>query len=209
MINPDGIKNIIFDFGGVLFEIDYTLPVIAFGELGHTDFALLYAQASQNEIFDRLETGRISNEDFLKYLHSFVPNATMLDVCDAWNCILKGLWPAHVDLVKRLRTQGYSTFLLSNTNAIHVAVFEEMIEESYGLEKFYSAFNQIYYSNKIGIKKPHPETFLEVCMWNDLQPEQTLFIDDSPQHVHGAQKAGLSGHHLTKSEHLPELLSKF
>ncbi len=207
MIQSGGIKNIIFDFGGVLFEIDYNLPIKAFAELGYANFASVYTQAVQNDMFDMLETGKISNENFFKYLHSLVPEATMLDVSHAWNCILIGIWPGRVELVRRLRNKGYRTFLLSNTNAIHVAEFEEMIDDKIGLEHFQNAFEKIYYSNSIGIKKPHADTFLEVCRWNDLVPSETLFIDDSKQHVDGAEKAGLMAHHLLPGENLEVLLA--
>jgi putative hydrolase of the HAD superfamily len=209
MINPSGIKNIIFDFGGVLFEIDYNLPIKAFAELGYPNFHEVYTQANQNEIFDQLETGKISNEQFLRYLHTLAPDATMLDVSRAWNCILLRLWPERVEFVKKLRNKGYKTFLLSNTNAIHVAEFEEMIDDTMGIENFQSAFEHIYYSNKIGIKKPYPETYLELCSWNNLEPAETLFIDDSKQHVEGALRAGLHAYHIQPSQSIVDLMSGF
>lgn len=206
MQSLSGIRNIIFDFGGVLFDIDYKLPIEAFRELGYDNFGEVYTQSSQNEIFDQLETGKISNEAFFRYLHSLVPNATMLDVSIAWNSILIGLWPERVEFVKQLKRQGYRTFLLSNTNAIHVTVFEEMIDDTMGLESFREAFEKVYYSNVIGIKKPYPETFLQVCAWNNLDPKETLFIDDSIQHVEGAIKAGLKGYHLKGGENIVNVI---
>ncbi len=209
MIDPNGIKNIIFDFGGVLFEIDYKLPINAFAELGYPAFHEVYTQANQNEIFDQLETGKISNEQFLRYLHTLAPDATMLDVSRAWNCILLRLWPERVEFVKKLRNKGYRTFLLSNTNAIHVAEFEEMIDDTMGIENFQSAFEHIYYSNKIGIKKPYPETYLEICKWNNMEPGETLFIDDSKQHVDGALRAGLHAYHIQPTESIVDVMSGF
>ena len=100
-------------------------------------------------------------------------------------------------------------FLLSNTNAIHVAEFERMIDETYGLSKFKSYFEKVYYSNEIGLKKPYPETFLEVCKWNDLDPSETLFIDDSLQHVEGAKKAGLQVAHLKSDYTLEQIFADF
>jgi putative hydrolase of the HAD superfamily len=143
----------------------------------------------------------------MQFLHSFVPHATRREVDDAWNCILLGLWPEKVALVKSLREKGYRTFLLSNTNAIHVAEFEKMIAASMGLEQFRSAFEKVYYSNEIGIKKPYPETFLAVCEWNGLVPAETMFIDDSKQHVDGAAAAGLIAVHLTPDKELHGLFS--
>lgn len=201
------IRNVIFDFGGVLFEIDYHAPVREFKKIGFENFDEIYTQASQTDLFDRLETGNISNEDFYSTIHSYCPSATRAQVEDAWNSILTRILPEKVDLVGLVKASGKRTFLLSNTNAIHVAEFEKMIEAGYGLERFKSQFEKVYYSNEIGIKKPYPATFLEVCKWNDLNPDETLFIDDSIQHVEGAKKAGLQVQHLKPGNELENIVS--
>lgn len=207
--SPSEIRNIIFDFGGVLFDIDYLAPTRAFKKLGVANFEQVYSKATQTDVFDLLETGKISNEDFLRYLEGFVPDGvTRSQVLEAWNCILTGIPKGRVDALHSL--QGYRTFLLSNTNAIHVEEFEKMVDKAVGLDHFKSAFEKVYYSNAIGIRKPHPETYLTVCKWNDLVPEETLFIDDSPQHVEGARKAGLHAYHLqVDTEDIRDLLAKF
>jgi glucose-1-phosphatase len=199
---PETVRNVIFDFGGVLFEIDYHLPVKAFADLGYASFAEIYAQAAQNPIFDQLETGKIESEKFMQYLHGLVPSATRKQVDDAWNSILLHLMPEQVNFVHQVKASGRRTFMLSNTNAIHVEVFEKMISDLMPLDDFHSAFEKIYYSNVIGIKKPYPETYLKVCAWNNLKPSETLFIDDSIQHVNGASEAGLQTYHLKPGERL-------
>lgn len=203
------IKNIIFDFGGVFFEIDYNLPIEAFKKLGFASFDQLYTQSNQNEMFDRLETGKISNQEFLDYLHSFVPHADFDQVLHAWNCILLHIWPDQAEVARMMKESGYRTFLLSNTNAIHVEVFERMIDDRMPLEKFKSYFEKVYYSNAIGIKKPYPSTYLTICEWNNLVPEETLFIDDSIQHVKGAEQAGLAAYHLKPGQLLSEVLQPY
>ena len=206
MISLKGIRNVIFDFGGVLFEIDYDLPAHAFDKLGFTGFRDLYTQAAQNPIFDLLETGKVSNDEFLDFLQSHVPSASRSQVLEAWNVILLHILPAEVEFVYRLRQSGVRTFLLSNTNAIHVAEFEQMIASTMDFELFRNSFEKIYYSNAIGLKKPHPETYLTLCEWNGLTPSETLFIDDSKQHVEGALKAGLHAYHLQPGERISALL---
>jgi len=201
-----GIRNVIFDFGGVFFEIDYDLPARAFQDLGFAGFRDLYSQALQNPIFDLLETGQVSNEEFLNFLQAHVPGATREQVSHAWNVILLHIMPEEVAWAQRTRKAGYRTFLLSNTNAIHVEVFEKMIADKMDITEFQSAFETIYYSNVIGLKKPHPDTFLKVCQWNKLNPSETLFIDDSIQHVNGALEAGLRAYHLKPGERLSRIL---
>jgi putative hydrolase of the HAD superfamily len=90
--------------------------------------------------------------------------------------------------------------LLSNTNAIHAAVFEADLQSTLDdAAAFWGAFEQAHYSHDIGMKKPHPDTFLHVCNIHGLAPERTLFLDDSIQHVEGAARAGLHAHHLDLS----------
>jgi putative hydrolase of the HAD superfamily len=209
MISKEGIRNVIFDFGGVLFEIDYELPVKAFEKLGFPDFRLFYTQTAQNPMFDLLETGGVDNDTFLNFLNELVPHASRKQVLDAWNVILLRIWSSEVEFVHSLRQSGIRTFLLSNTNAIHVSEFERMIADSMDVELFKAAFEKIYYSNVIGRKKPHPETFLQLCEWNGLVPSETLFIDDSLQHVEGALKAGLQAYHLKPNERVSAVLKSF
>jgi glucose-1-phosphatase len=204
-----GVKTLLLDFGGVLFDIDYRLPIEAFAKLGYEDFGTLYTQAAQNKWFDDLETGKIDIESFYIYLHSFVPNAQRIQVVDAWNSILLTLRVKEVAFVKRMRNNGLRTLMLSNTNAIHVAEFEKTIDQTMGLEQFRDAFDEIYYSNVIGIKKPYPSTFLSICSRNGILPSETLFIDDSIQHVNGAIEAGMLVHHLLPHEKISEVLFEF
>ncbi len=204
---PHEIDAVILDFGGVLYDIDYGAPARAFKALGMTDFEEIYSQASQTDLFDRLEKGTISNDDFIDALHAYVPDGvTKAQVLDAWMVILLGIPKQRVDFVHRLKSHK-RTFLLSNTNAIHVARFEQDIEREMGLDYFKSAFEKVYYSNEIGLKKPYPDTYLEVCRRNDLIPERTLFIDDSVQHVKGALEAGLHAYHIeVPGEEITEVL---
>ena len=204
------IRNIIYDFGGIFFEIDYHAPVRAFKALGFQDFDKIYAQAAQTDLFDKLETGKLSNEDFYLEIEKLCPVGTTREqIVEAWNCILLYIDPDKVALAQTSRDRGIRTFLLSNTNAIHVAAFEKMIDDKMGIDVFKKAFEKIYYSNEIGIKKPYPSTFLEVCKWNELNPKETLFIDDSIQHVEGAKKAGLHAAHLKPGYGLKEILEEF
>lgn len=194
--SPQEIDTIIFDFGGVLFDIDYDAPVRAFAELGLGDFKSLYTQAAQNPLFDLLETGKISDEDFYEALRvHFKSELNDQRLETAWNSILTGIPKGRVELIHQLKAEK-RTLLLSNTNAIHVRAFEKMMDQQFGLDYFRSAFEKVHYSNEIGIKKPDPKTFLALCDWHELKPERTLFIDDSLQHVEGALKAGLKAYHL-------------
>ncbi|MEN9947755.1 MAG: hypothetical protein RL106_578 [Bacteroidota bacterium] len=196
------IRNIIFDFGGVLFAIDYNAPAREFSKLGWEGFTSEYAQAAQSDVYDRLEIGDISTEDFWNYLYQKMVNVPQQAVRDAWNSILLHPIAERIAAVPQIKNAGYRTFLLSNTNATHVPAFEQMMIDSGDFPNFKAGFEKIHYSQELGMRKPHPETFLHLCQLHGLLPSETLFIDDSIQHVEGAKKAGLQTLHLTPEKDL-------
>jgi FMN phosphatase YigB (HAD superfamily) len=196
------IRNIIFDFGGVLFAIDYNAPAREFAKLGWDGFTAEYAQAAQNDVYDRLEIGDISVSEFWNYLYAKMPSASQQQVQDAWNSILLQPISERIAAIPSIRKSGFRTFLLSNTNATHVPAFEQMMKDNGDFELFVQGFEKIHYSQELGKRKPHPETYLHLCAIHALIPAETLFIDDSIQHVEGAKKAGLQTMHLTPEKDL-------
>ena len=193
----EDLEGAILDFGGVLYDIDYDAPPKAFARLGDAEFASLYHQASQSEWFDQLEVGTLSRDVFYNHLKARCQEGTTLEeVHAAWCCILTGMPPSRATLVQALG-QKTRLFLLSNTNAIHAQVFEADLRATLSDDAaFWGAFEAAHYSHDLGMKKPHPETFLHVCERHGLNPARTLFLDDSIQHVEGAHRAGLHAHHL-------------
>lgn len=190
-MQAEAIKNIIFDFGGVLINIDYAAPVHAFAQLGIKDFNRFYSQQQQTDLFDRLETGKISAADFRNTIRQVSGiNLTDEQIDQAWNSILLDLPEERLELLYALRKK-YRLFLLSNTNDIHVKAFETSLMKQYGKNIFEELFEAHYFSSSLGMRKPDPETFEKIIQLNHLQPQDTLFIDDSPQHIEGAAKAGL------------------
>lgn len=185
------IKNIIFDLGGVLLNVDYDAPVRAFTRLGVQGFDQLYAQAHQSDLFDQLETGKISPDGFRdkirEYCHCKLTNQ---EIDEAWNSILLDFPRDRYEFLLALKKQ-YRLFLLSNTNAIHISCFEEDLRKKYGKNIFNEVFEHCYYSSDLGMRKPHPETFEKVIQLSGLNAGDTLFIDDSIQHIEGATKTGL------------------
>ena len=123
-VSLDDLDAVILDFGGVLYDIDYDAPPKAFAALGDPDFASLYHQAAQSTWFDDLETGQLDRETFYGHLAKRChPGTTTDQIHEAWCCILTGMPPERAALVTDLGTRT-RLFLLSNTNAIHAAVFE-------------------------------------------------------------------------------------
>lgn len=197
---PD-VKNIIFDLGGVILDIDYTRIEDAFRQLGAKDFDGVYSQEKQAPFFSAFERGDITPSQFRKELRAYLPPKVTDNEIDAAWCAMLGELPSkRIVILKMLRKMGYRLFLLSNTNSIHIRAFTEYLDETYGKDLFKSLFEKVYYSSQIGMRKPTQKIFRHVMKEHQLKPSQTLFIDDSEQHIEGAKKTGLNVHWLQEPE---------
>jgi putative hydrolase of the HAD superfamily len=193
-----GIRHIIFDLGGVLLNIDYNLTEQAFINLGIPDFAERYSQLRQTDTFDRLETGRMTREEFVAAMQSIAQTPlTEQQILTAWNAMLLDFPLRRLQILQQLRNH-YDLFLLSNTNAIHEEVFNNTLMSSHGIPNIGVFFDKAYMSHRIGLRKPMPEVFQYLLNDNGLQPEHTLFIDDSPQHIAAADALGIRTIYLEK-----------
>jgi len=185
------IKNIIFDLGGVILGIDYQKTIDSFIALGAENFQEHYTQMKQDSFFDDFEKGKISPQEFLNKLRNSVGyNISDQQLVDAWNAMLLDLPKENLDFLKVISEQ-YNTYLLSNTNAIHYDEFWKRIEEKFKLKDFSSIFIKEYYSHAIGHRKPEKACFQFVLDDAGLDPNETLFIDDSEQHLKGASSLGI------------------
>jgi len=201
----EGIKNIIFDLGGVIYAVDYHKTIQAFEALGIEDFEGVYAKAGQSDLFDNLETGKISKTAFFDGIKQLSGSEiSEAEITHAWNAMLLDFMSDALECLKSLKGQ-YRIFLLSNTNEIHIQEIENRVGEV-AFTDFCALFEQVYLSHDLGLRKPHTEVFTHIVKEQALDSTETLFIDDSIQHVQGALKAGLKAHHLKDGERIIQLL---
>jgi putative hydrolase of the HAD superfamily len=192
------IKNIIFDLGGVIYDIRYENIADTFRTYGLQDFEKRYAQAAQAIEIDLFEEGKITPEQFRNFIRTLTPiSLSDSQIDNAWNAILIDLPEVCITLLEKLRKK-YRIFLFSNTNEINRIEFERFVTEKFGKNIFETHFEKVYYSHTLGIKKPKLEGFLKICEEQNLVPAETLFIDDTERHILGAQKAGLQTYWLHK-----------
>lgn len=200
------IENIIFDLGGVVLNIDYELTVQAFVENGLSRFPDIYSQLSQTHLFDDYETGKITTDAFIAHIRTLAPELSRAQIVSSWNAMLLDLPLQKIVFIDNLKSR-FKTFLFSNTNQLHEAAFNGEVERVTGQPTLDSFFQKVYLSHKIGYRKPHREGFELILSDNKLVPEHTLFIDDSPQHIEGAQQLGLQTLFLHKDKDLITELS--
>ncbi|MBI3519535.1 MAG: HAD-IA family hydrolase [Bacteroidetes bacterium] len=115
-------------------------------------------------------------------------------------------FPLHrLQLLTSLKSK-YRLFLLSNTNETHITEFERSLHLQHGYKNLEPFFEKVYYSCRMGMRKPDTEIFRFVLQQNQLNPLETLFIDDSPQHIEGALKTGIQAHFLPKDKDVQDLI---
>lgn len=203
-----GIKNIIFDLGGVLLNLDFNKTKSAFINLGLKDFDEYYTKAKQSGLFDLFETGSISELEFCSHLKSI----NKMDVSDdkiieAWNAMLLNFPTSRKELLLLLKNQ-FAIVLLSNTNETHIRAFTDIIQQDIGVESLSPLFNEVYYSNEIGLRKPNRNIFEYVLAQNNFIASETLFLDDSIQHIEGAREVGIQAYHIN-DQTVEELFRNF
>ena len=194
------IKNIIFDLGGVIYDIRYENIAEAFARMGAGNLINLYSKAQQTDFIDLYEEGLISSDEFCEKIRRFssVP-LTNEQIRDAWNAILIDVPAPRVDFLLHLK-EKYNLYLFSNTNQFNYDCFTAHLKQKFGFDFFETIFKAAYFSHILHIRKPKEEGFRRIIQEQQLNPDETLFIDDSPQHIEGARRCGLNAYHLKDGE---------
>ena len=198
------IRNIIFDLGGVILNIDLKQTELAFAELGVGNFKEYYTLQAATPLFEDLELGRITPKIFYDEFRKLAKlPLTDEQIRTAWNALLVNFPAERIDWLKNIKSK-YNIFLLSNTNEIHFEAFTGMFEEQIG-GKFDDQFIGAYYSFRTGLRKPSKEPYEEILKREQLTAAETLFIDDSIQNIEGAACVGLQTCYLPSPHTVMEL----
>lgn len=185
--NRNMVKNIIFDLGGVLLNLDQERTLRRFRKLGLD----LDEINIQSPVFKDFETGKMREEEFIHFLKSELKGtANDEDVLDAWNAMLLDMPKERVDLVYALQAK-FNIYLFSNTNTLHMKEIFRYTDEQLGPGRFSGMFKKMYLSYELGMRKPSPDAFHKVMQDANLKGFETVFIDDSKINLKGAQEAGL------------------
>jgi FMN phosphatase YigB (HAD superfamily) len=203
----ENIKNIIFDYGNVIFMIDFKRTQQSFTDLGIKNAERFFAHAGHDPLFDEFEKGNISAAEFRDGVRRITENADLSDeqIDKAWNSLLLGVPPANHDLLLEIK-KNYRTFLLSNINEIHLDAVVAHLKDKHRIDSNERFFEKIYYSHLVRMRKPNKDIFEHVLNDSKLKPEETLFIDDSPQHIKTAQSLGLHTHLMLPDDSLEKFL---
>jgi putative hydrolase of the HAD superfamily len=200
------IKNIIFDLGVVLLDIDFQKTMTAFKNLGISNIDEIFSGYTQSGFFDEFEKGLISPTEFREEIRKFLYAQVSDEQIDAaWNAMILEFPIDRINFVIGCRN-NYRTFLLSNTNAIHFPIYNKLINNNFKINDLSDLFEKAYYSYRLDLRKPDKEIFELVINENSLIPAETLFIDDSAQHIATAASLGIKTFHFTPTASLKDAL---
>lgn len=202
MVNPP-ISAIVFDLGNVLFDLDIPRTWRALEQLMDVQFEHPFAYPPTKEIMYAYETGDVSTGAFVGELQRLCkPETKPEQIVEAWNAMLLTLPPKRLPFLKALK-QKYPLYLLSNINSLHLEFFYKHMREVHDLRNWDTTFfDQTFYSNYIGLRKPDIAVYEHVIDSINHAPESVLFIDDNAHNIKGAQSLGIQTIHLGASEEI-------
>lgn len=162
---------------------------------------------SEAPLFKHYEKGEIGSSEFRDGIRAlFSANFDNQSINTAWNAMI-GDTPLHrLEWLSSLKDR-YRIFILSNTNHIHVDFFHGYLYNHHGVRDFSQHVEKVYYSQLMGMRKPDREIFDYVVKENELEPKQTLFLDDNTSNTDGAKESGIQTILVDHPENVPQLLA--
>ncbi len=191
-----GIKNIIFDLGGVIINLDNQRTEDAFTAMGVKPFREYFGHGHAASFFKDYEVGAITDQQFVDEIKALTgATASDEEIIKAWNALLLDFPAERINLLKELR-KTYRIFLFSNTNALHLEALQQIYKDTFPDSQLDDHFERAYYSHTMKMRKPDIDSFKYILDENKLAGAETLFVDDAQINVEGAEKAGLKGLYL-------------
>ena len=197
------IKNIVFDLGGVLVDLDFKAAINGLQKAGFANVKEQLQTLHQGGIFQKFELGEMSADEFRTAIReNSTVELTDEEVDNLWNAMLLEIPREKLELILDLRGK-YMVYLLSNTNSIH---WDYVCKNAFNYRGFRvnDYFEETFLSYEMHLAKPDKAIFEKVLQDANLLPEETLFIDDSEANCKAAEEVGIHAHHY----HIGDDLSK-
>ena len=197
------IKNIVFDLGGVLVDLDFKAAINGLQQGGFANVKEQLMAFDQGGIFQKFELGEMTADEFRTAIRENSTVTLTDEEIDAlWNAMLLEIPREKLELILDLRGK-YMVYLLSNTNSIH---WDYVCKNAFNYRGFRvnDYFEETFLSYEMHLAKPNKAIFEKVLHDANLLPEETLFIDDSEANCKAAEEVGIHAHHY----HIGDDLSK-
>lgn len=199
------ISTIIFDFGGVIINLDLPQCIQNFKDLGLGEVEKYLSNFGQSGFFMQWEKGEISIEEFRAEIRKLTNNElTDKQIDDTWCSFLVDIPADKIDILKKLR-EKFRLLALSNTNPLHINVSAAKEFEKFG-GRMSDFFDKCYLSYEMGMIKPSAEIFESLLKDAQLAAEECLFLDDGAKNIDIATKMGFQTYLVSDGEDLSFLL---
>jgi len=194
------IKNIIFDLGGVILDIDENVVFQELGKLGINVTDLVHSKEFM-EIMSKFNTGIYTAPTFRKKVRTLLGLDKMTDqkFDSIWNAMLLDIPRERIEAIEQIK-KYYKIFLMSNTNEIHYDLYIRDLQLRFGYDEFDKLFHKSYFSFAEHLEKPDPRFFELILDHEKLMPEETLFIDDTAANIKVAKSLGINTYHISREE---------
>ena len=181
-------KNVVFDFGQVMVRFEPSYMVGRYVD-DKDDAALLEEVVFDRLYWDKLDSGDISDDEVISACRERLPER-LWQVAEKiyfnWIYNLPEIEGMR-ELVRYIKkTYGVRVLLLSNISTY----FAEHADEIDVLREFEACV----FSAVIGKVKPSADIFEYVCQKYGMLAEETVFVDDNPNNIKGAQYVGITGY---------------
>lgn len=186
------IKNVIFDFGGVLLDLRPDRCIQEFKRLGIPEIEQMLSMAHQQGVLDDMERGRLHLDEFcdrMRQAHTGDIVPSNRQIVQAYCSMADGIPAYRLDFLRQLRNEGFHVSALSNTNAVHWGYCQRyFIEAGYVPTEL---FEHLWLSYELGLVKPDPEIFRVILAQSGYVADETLFVDDNQHNCEVAQQLGI------------------
>ena len=197
-MNFTGIKNIIFDLGDVIINIDPPRTYQAFADLKGISLEEAYKVVDDNAFFDKYDKGQFTDQGFVDYVKEKLQLSNPdHEIITAWNALLLDMPKERIERIQELSNK-YTVYLLSNTCSLHIKEVNKILYTFSGVKNLKDLFKTAYYSFDLGLRKPDKNIYTTVLADANIKAEETLFLDDNLQNIEAAQSLGINCIHVQK-----------
>lgn len=205
---PSTVKNVLFDLGGVVIDIDPSASFSALQVLADRSVSVMDQFSEHADVFLNYEKGLIDDGAFREDIRQLTrqPELANDTIDEAWCRMLLGVPKERLELLERLKKR-YRTLVLSNTNAIHVRAFNKIIAFVSGNPTIDCFFEKVYYSHELKLRKPEAEIYQYVLHDSHLRPAETLFLDDREENLVAAAEQGIATQLVTPRRGITDIFS--
>jgi len=197
-------KNLIFDFGNVIIDIDFQLTFDQFkAYMGADEYQRIFARLEESDFYQKTECSSFTGKEMTTALNALGASLTEKQVVTAWNALLLELPHERIELLQQLSKQ-YRLFMLSNTNLVHITEIWKRLFLKYHHNPLEQIFEKMYLSYEIGVTKPQPEIYNYLLQDADLVASECLFLDDLQKNLDGAAAFGIQTQKVTKEKGILE-----